>query len=364
MEMKKYQKEIIDKHRDLFEFMIIVCRRQFKMNQVTKILIQTGYCRDKSAVSRLFKEFRECEVIYDRVVQQSKLVQIPMPVVKYVMGDNVFNKKSGSTISDTRTEMAIALFRREYLAEGRNLKTSMELMKNDGFNLFTSSQKFYDMLNHQTDNYASVAYCSFNNKVSKFFRQEREMKKRLRCKRENLKATAHQKGNSGVSYNRKYWILDDFKSRCIFFKNLKLNKVTEPNEWIKMNLEPYQIKPYTLELNFIYLTHEWNPNEDTIFKQVARLYRYIRESFKFHHIFFLQEKQIKTTVAEIVVNVEIVTLNNIAKDHVRTDKIAKKMERIMKKSEYLYDSYKYHLNVSCIQLDLNDSNEHLLPKNR
>lgn len=360
--MKKYQKEIIDKHRVLFEFMIIVCRRQFKMRQVTKILIQTGYCRNKSAVSRLFKEFRECEVIYDRIIDDVKLMEVPMVVVRYVMGPDVFRKKSGSVIADTRTEMMIALFKREYLDKGHDLKSALEQIEYDGFNLFTGSQRFYDILNYQDDDgkYASIAFCSFNNKLSKFFRQEREMKKRLRSKRENLRATAHKRGNNGVREDRHYWILSDFKSRCIYFKNMRLKEMTEPNEWVQLNLEPYGIKPYTLEFNFIYLTHEWNPNEDTIFKQIARLYRYIRESFKFHHIFFLREKRIKTTVAEIVVNVEIITLNDIAKDNVRQEKIIKKMERIMNKGEYLYENYKYHLNISCSQLDINQANEHLL----
>jgi hypothetical protein len=209
--MKKYQEELLAKHKDLFEFMIVVCRKEFKMERLTPILIQTGYCRDKVAVSRLFKEFRDCEVIYDRKVGSTKFVIIPNPVAKYVMNTNQFQNKANGIVREQRTAMGIELFKREYLDKGYDIKTSLELMKQDGFNLFTDSQRFYDILNRQKPdvNYSSIAYCSFDNRYSKFFKQQREMKKRLRLKRENMQSTAHSrvKTGKGVSSNKKYWIL-------------------------------------------------------------------------------------------------------------------------------------------------------------
>lgn len=362
--MKKYQEELLDKHKDLFEFMIVVCRKSFKMEQITPILIQTKYCRDKVAVSRLFKEFRESDIIHDRKVGSTKLVVIPNPVAKYVMNTNQFQNKVSGIVREQRTAMGIALFKREYLDKGYDIKTSLELMKQDGFNLFTDSQRFYDILNHQKPgvNYSSIAYCSFDNRYSKFFKQQREMKKRLRLKRENMQSTAHSrvKGNKGVSADKKYWILDDLKARSIYFRNMTRNKIVEYDEWIEMNLKPYGIRPYALDFNFIYMTHEWNPNEDTIFKQIMRLYKFIRTSFLFHCVFFLRDKNIKSTVTKININVEVVLMNDMALDKVNQDKIIKKINRVRNKGEYVLDHFKYNLNVSFSHVNLNAYNEHLL----
>lgn len=360
--MKKYQEELINKHRDLFEFMIVVCRKEFKMERLTPILIQTGYCRDKVAVSRLFKEFRESEVIHDRKVGSTKLVVIPTPVAKYVMSNNQFQNKANGIVREQRTAMGIALFKREYLDKGYDIKSSLELMKQDGFNLFTDSQRFYDILTYKKRDYASIAYCSFDNRYSKFFKQQREMKKRLRLKKENMQSTAHSrvKGNKGVSSDKKYWILDDLKARSIYFRNMELKRITDSNDWLKGSLEAEGIKPYLLEFNFIYMTHEWNPNGDTIFKQIMRLYKFIRTSFRFHCIFFLREKHIKTTVAKININVEVVLMNDIALEKINQDKIKAKINRVKGKGEYVWEEDKYPLNISFSHVDLNTYNEHLL----
>lgn len=167
--------------------------------------------------------------------------------------------------------------------------------------------------------------------------------------------------NKSVKIDKKVWILDDLKARSVYLKNIGMMEIEEDVDgWFQSRYRNQGVKPYEMTLNFVFLVHEWNPNEDNMLKQLMRLYKYVRTSFRFHSHFFLKQKDIGTSVAKININVDVVLMNEIAHKNVNQKKLLKKINRITDKGEYVLERWCYPFNVTFSHVDVNCFNEHLL----
>lgn len=363
--MRKAQLKVLEKHKILLEFIIVVGKKRIRLDQLKEILIQVGYCKDEPAVSRVIRELREEKLIHEVKSKRNKIIELPTPVIRHLMGEKSSRNKIAGVVRDQRAAMSLALFKREYLNKGHDLESGMNAMREDGFNLFTDSGKYYDFLTSQTEDYASVVYYSFDNRYSTIFKQKKEMRNRLKRQQAHIEMTARtrQKTGQSVKVDKKIWILDDLKARSVYLKNIELKEIEEFNEdnnWVQSWYKDIGVKPYEMDLNFVFLVHEWNPNEDNMLKQLMRLYKYVRTSFRFHYPFFLKEKRIRTSVAQINIHVDVVLMNDIAYQNLNQEKLTKKINRVKSKGEYVLNEWRYPFNVTFSHVDVNCFNEHLL----
>lgn len=363
--MRKAQLKVLEKHKILLEFIIVVGKKRIRLDQLKEILIQVGYCKDEPAVSRVIRELIEEKLIHEVKSKRNKIIELPTPVIRHLMGEKSSRNKIAGVVRDQRAAMSLALFKREYLDKGHDLESGMNAMREDGFNLFTDSSKYYDFLTSQTEDYASVVYCSFDNRYSTIFKQKKEMRNRLKRQQAHIEMTARtrQKTGQSVKVDKKIWILDDLKARSVYLKNIELKEIEEfnkDNNWVQSWYNAIDVKPYEMDLNFVFLVHEWNPSEDNMLKQLMRLYKYVRTSFRFHCPFFLREKRIKTSAVKINIHVDVVLMNDIAYQNVNQEKLTKKIKRVKSKGEYVLNEWRYPFNVTFSHVDVNCFNEHLL----
>lgn len=359
MKYTKYQLALLEKHRLIFDLLVTIANQSIRQEQLTKILVDTGYC-SKSTVTRILQDFKNEKLILVGTVKKSnkKIIEATTRTVKFIEGEQASKNKVAGSNRDLSNAMALEYFYLEYVKK-RELKLdkALEQVKSDGFNLFQSSQRYYDLLNED-----NLAYHSLDNRASKFYKQEKEMQYRLKQQREHMEKTARTrvKGNETSSFDRRTWTLDDLKLRKIYFRNLSLTQSDVNLDWIKMRYEKMEnFEPLTLTLNFVYFNHELHPNEKNIYLNLIRLYKFIRKSFRLHEWFFIRNKGIKRAFVQIIVNVEVLTLNQICFDNFSEEKVMWKTNKRKDKGDLLWEHFKYDFNVSFSHLNVNHLNEHL-----
>lgn len=359
MKYTKYQLALLEKHRLIFELLVTIANQSIRQEQLTKILVDTGYC-SKSTVTRILQDFKNEKLILVGTVKKSnkKIIEATTRTIKFIEGEKANKNKIAGANRELANAMALEFFYLEYVEkQDLTLDKALEQVKLDGFNLFQSSQRYYDLLNQN-----NLAYHSLDNRASKFYKQEKEMQYRLKQQREHIEKTARTrtKGNETNPMDRRTWVLDDLKLRKIYFKNLSLTKADMNLDWIKYRYEELEdFEPLTLTLNFVYFNHELHPNEKNIYLNLIRLYKFIKKSFYIHEWFFIRDKGIKRAFVNIVVNVEVFTLNQICFDNLNQEKINWKTKKRLGKSDFLSEGYRYDFNVSFSHLNINHMNEHL-----
>lgn len=360
MKYTKYQLELLEKHRSVFELLVVIANQSIRQEQLTNVLVGSGYCKTNVAVTRLLKDLEDEKLMVRAKLKSSnkKIVEATTRTIKFIEGEKANKNKIAGANRELANAMALEVFYLEYVEKkDLTLDKALKQVKIDGFNLFQSSQTYYDLLNED-----NLAYYSLDNRASKFYKQEKEMQYRLKQQREHIEKTARTrtKGNETNPMDRRTWVLDDLKLRKIYFKNLSLTKAEMDLDWLRMRYESLKnFEPLTLTLNFVYLNHELHPNEKNIYLNLIRLYKFIRKSFYIHEWFFIRDKGIKRAFVNIVVNVEILTLNQICFDNLNQEKINWKTQKRLGKSDFLGEAYRYDFNVSFSHLNINHMNEHL-----
>ena len=160
-----------------------------------------------------------------------KIIEATTRTIKFIEGEKANKNKIAGANRELANAMALEFFYLEYVEkQDLTLDKALEQVKLDGFNLFQSSQRYYDLLNQN-----NLAYHSLDNRASKFYKQEKEMQYRLKQQREHIEKTARTrtKGNETNPMDRRTWVLDDLKLRKIYFKNLSLTKADMNLDWIK-----------------------------------------------------------------------------------------------------------------------------------
>lgn len=360
----KSTNDVLKEHEVFFKLLIVIGNQRVRKSQIEKLLLDTGYCKNKTASSRLLTDFKERGLIKVEKPSFSKFnfIEATSKSVKFILGSNGKTKKvaKNTSVRDAKNAMRLGMFAREYVEkQGLTLEQALNEVEIQGFNLFTSDERYYEILNSN-----NVAHLSFNRKHSTFFKQEQEMKYRLERLQEHIEQTARtrQKGNKVGKFHRKIWILEDLKNRNIFFKNMKLKGISEAdkNNWAELNFESFDLtKIKTLEMNFIYTVIDYRADQHEMFLNLARLYRFIRSSFYLHESFWLKKMNRRSAIGKIEINVEIVCINEICYNKLDQDKILQKLNKKIANNKGSFRNFKYDMNVTFSHLNINKNNEHI-----
>ena len=202
MKYTKYQLALLEKHRLIFELLVTIANQSIRQEQLTKILVDTGYC-SKSTVTRILQDFKNEKLILVGTVKKSnkKIIEATTRTIKFIEGEKANKNKIAGANRELANAMALEFFYLEYVEkQDLTLDKALEQVKLDGFNLFQSSQRYYDLLNQN-----NLAYHSLDNRASKFYKQEKEMQYRLKQQREHIEKTARTrtKGNETNPMDRR-----------------------------------------------------------------------------------------------------------------------------------------------------------------
>ena len=59
MKYTKYQLELLEKHRSVFELLVVIANQSIRQEQLTNVLVGSGYCKTNVAVTRLLKDLED-----------------------------------------------------------------------------------------------------------------------------------------------------------------------------------------------------------------------------------------------------------------------------------------------------------------
>lgn len=360
----KSTNEVLQEHEVFFRLLIIIGNQRVRQSQLEQILLDTGYCKNPTALNRLLTDFKDRGLTKKEKPEFSKyhFIEATSKSVKFILGTDGKTKKvaKNTAIRDAKNAMRLELFIREYVEkQGLNLEQALEQVKTDGFNLFTDNQRFYDLLNED-----NLAYLSFVKNYSTFFKQEDEMKYRHKYLQEHIEKTARTrvKGNKTGKFHRKIWVLDDLKRRNIFFKDLEIKPINREDweDWMEMHYSDLNdFETLQLEMNFIYPIIDYRTDQHELFLNLARLHRFIRSSFYMHEAFFLKKMNTKRAIVKVKVNIDVVCINEICYKKIDQTKILAKLDKKISKARGYYKHFKFDFNVDFSHLNINKNNEHI-----
>lgn len=360
----KSTNEVLEENKVFFKLLIIIGNQRVRQSQLEQILLDTGYCKNKTAFNRLITDLKDRNLIKKEKPEFSKhhFIEATNKSVVFTLGADGKTKKvaKNTSIRDAKNALRLEIFILEYVKKrGFTLEKALLVVERDGFNLFTSDNRYYEILNNK-----NIAYLSFNKKHSTFFKQEKEMKYRLEYRQERIEQTARtrKKGNKTDKFHRKIWVLEDLKNRNIFFKNMMTKEITEADkkDWAEIHFESFDLsKILTLEMNFVYPVIDYRTDQHEMFLNLARLYRFIRTSLHLHESFWLKKMNRKNAIGKIEINVEVVCINEICYNKLDQDKILEKLEKKIAKNKGAYRNFKYDMNVTFSHFHINKNNEHI-----
>lgn len=361
MSLKDDRIKLLNDHKVIFELIVIVSNQIIRQEQLTKILIETNYCTNAVAVTRLLKRFEDVKLIkrYKEGSPARKMIQATKPSLDFVMGKGIVVKPAESEIRSLRNAVMVELFRTYFIKSELTLSEALELALNtSNSNLFKSSESFYSALN-QND----LAFHSFNSKSSSYFSQLQEINDVKNQKKAHMEVTASTREKTGKinAFERKCWTLDDLKNRQIYFRDFELVDPTieEKIEWIGAHYHRFKwFEPKILELNFTLMTLSSNPSKKDLVGRLFNLHKFVKKSFKMHHSYFIEDKKIGLAAVKVRVNVEVVVINDYALNNIDQADVVDWIERKIARYSNSY-SFKYDINVTFKSLNINNQNEHL-----
>ena len=142
MKYTKYQLALLEKHRLIFELLVTIANQSIRQEQLTKILVDTGYC-SKSTVTRILQDFKNEKLILVGTVKKSnkKIIEATTRTIKFIEGEKANKNKIAGANRELANAMALEFFYLEYVEkQDLTLDKALEQVKLDGFNLFQSSQ--------------------------------------------------------------------------------------------------------------------------------------------------------------------------------------------------------------------------------
>lgn len=379
-EVLELQEVLAPKHKSVLQLIVIISNQLIRQDLLVDILTKTKYCTDHTAVSKLLKNLEDAKLIKrDRLIySRNKIVQIKRAGLEFVLGPKAIplkKSKNGEIMLLSRI-CKVELFREHYLTDGCSLDEAMNKALSDHSNLFKDTQFIYDFLRKDR-----LAYDSFHTKSSTFYRQEDEIKRRLKDARfhldqvrrgnehDKVEETEQQEVRQKELYEvrKRCWTFEDLKTRNIFVSNMYLRKPTQESldDWIDRHYLFQRItngfQNETLVLEFDYLTISSTPDIYALLKGIMNIVIFVKKSFRMHDSFFQEGKKIKRAIVEIdcVINVRFINENVL--NSVDLDKIMKIFEKRLDKYMLGRDfKYKFKLNFD----HLNVKNEYKYDKKK
>lgn len=355
--MKDKQLKIAEKHRAVLILIYKISNQLINQDQLTKILIESKYCTNKIAVSRLLKLLEDNKLIKRSRLKRErhKVVQICKPAIRIIKNKD---SKQVATIKHTigtgHARSCRNGFMTEFFYQNYIKNTDLTLIKalqhciNSDFsiNLYKSSQNFYNILDKK---YKEVLQDSFSTQ-STYFQQLNTIKESRRYNRELFKYKT-QGGVEPKEYIAKVLTLDDLKNRQIYLTNAKVTRNKDENEFYQKNCP--QLTPLTLKLKFIHFIYAAQPRVINIKRQYNFFQKFIEKSFVLRYSDDFKREETERAFVHIEVDFEVIFLNEIAFNEIN-DKIFREIE---KETVMIGNTITFNFNIK--QYNINRFNEHL-----
>lgn len=360
-DLKVTQLKLLNKHKVLFEFIVNVANQIIRQSQLSDILIATKYCTNNTAVTRLLQKLEKAELVKrDREENNIyKYVQVTKTAVRFVNGEKAITPRVSGDIRAVRNAMKIEALKHYFLKENMSLTelTNAVTIKTVS-NLFNKRDSFYQAIRAN-----DLAFHSFNNKSSNLFFHQKERSDLTEYRRNNIKDTAHtheKSGKTGAKLDRRCWTLDDLKNRQIYLIGAGLsNPRASERNWIDTQYSEIEnFEPKTLQLKFIYLVQNTEPNRRTLVNNLLEVAKWTKRTFKMHWDYFIKKNNIKKAIVNVEVYIDIVFLNKISLKNADTDDLLDWFERKMRRKATQAE-YKYSFNINFKEFNINPHNEHL-----
>lgn len=366
--MKEKQTKLIEKHKPVLQLIGIISNQVIRQSQLSEILIQTNYVSNKDAkheskkagVSRLLKELEDHKLISRARLKYSreKIVKIRNAGLKAVSDKPMIKSTENGKLRSLRNAVRIEIFKRYFIQPGLSLSECVDnALNHQVSNLFTSNQNFYKELKKD-----QLALHSFNTKSATFFKQEAEIKNRLRQKRQHMDDNVRNAGpNKLREFKKSYWTLEDLRERQIYLIDFTLTEPTEfdLNDWINQHYSfSKSFEPLTLNLNFNYLILSSTPQKRDIVGNLMNIAKYVKRTFKFHHSYFQKDKGIQKAIVNVKAKIDLTLINHLVLDDVEKQAIEEWFEKKLKRYLTGFD-FKYNFKIQFKQLGLNGKNEHI-----
>lgn len=369
--MKEKQAKLIEKHKPVLQLIGIISNQVIRQSQLSEILIQTNYVSNKkakdeskkAAVSNLLKELEDHNLISRTRLKYSreKIVKIRNAGLKAVSDKPMIKSAENGKLRSLRNAARVEIFRRHFLQPGLTLSECLDkALDHEVSNFFINNQNFYKELKKN-----QLALHSFNTKSSTFFKQEDEIKNRLKEKREHMDDNVRSDGPTKLrEFKKKYWTLEDLRERQIYLMNFTLTEPTEfdLNDWINQHYSfSESFEPLTLNLNFKYLILSTTPRKEDLVANLMNVVKYTKRTFKFHHSYFQRDKGIQKAIVNVKVNIDLTLINHLVFDDLDKQAIEEWFEKKIKRYLSGFD-FKYEFKIEFNQLGLNKKNEHIKVK--
>lgn len=370
------QQKIAQKHKAVLQFIVIISNQLIRYDLLLDILTKTKYCKDQVAVSKILKDLEDFKLIKRGRIKYSrcKIVKVKRAGLNFILGEKAVPLKSSQNgeIMMLLRICKVELFRLHYIRNGYSLEEAIKEALSDNSNLFKDTQFIYDFLRKDR-----LAYDSFHTKSSTFYRQEDEIKRRLKeaqkhldeVRRRKKKDDEEEEGKQKELYEvrKRCWTFEDLKTRNTFVSNAYLRKPTQESmdDWIARHYGFHMIennfKPETLVLEFDYLTISSTPDIYALLKSIMNIVIFIKKSFKMHDSFFQEDKKIKRAIVEIDCTINVRFINKNVLNSVDLAKAMKIFEKRLDKYMMGRDfKYKFKLNFD----HLNVKNEYKYDKRK
>lgn len=374
-EVMALQQLLTEKHKAVLQLIVIISNQLIRQDLLVDILTKSKYCTNEVAVSKLLKDLEDAKLIKRVRMKYSrcKIVQIKRAGLNFILGDKAIplkKSKNGEIMLLLRI-CKVELFRLHYIRNGYILEEAINEALSDNSNLFKDTQFIYDFLRKDR-----LAYDSFHTKSSTFYRQEDEIKRRLKEAQKHLdevrrlkKKDDEEEGKQKELYEvrKRCWTFEDLKTRNIFVSNMYLREPSQESldDWIDRHYAFHMIennfKPETLVLEFDQLTISSTPDIRALLKSIMNIVIFIKKSFKMHDSFFQEDKKIKRAIVEIDCTINVRFINKNVLNSVDLAKAMKIFEKRLDKYMMGRDfKYKFKLNFD----HLNVKNEYKYDKRK
>ena len=297
MSKRKTQQDLLIEHKPLFELIVIISNQIIRQAQLVDILMETGYCKNRTAVTRLIQKLEENKLIHRFKEEHYRYtsIQALKPAIKFIKGVDAYPVKITHGIREITNAVRVELFKKYYLEDNMTLEqATFNAIQNPTSSLFSSNKNFYHWLNKD-----DLAFHSFNAKSSSFFKQIAEIDSISLQEKQKFQDSVRREEGAKLRTNK-------FDKRCWTLKTLTDRKtyliqadLSEPFMEIKADwLDTYYKKaknfePTQLNLHFAIVTLASDPNKTNLVKSMMNVIKYVKRSFKMHFNYFIEEKEIK-----------------------------------------------------------------------